>query len=318
MKHRRAFWAERAGRYYRAVAAALAVLALCSCSRAGSGDSRPPVANAAPDTAALAEPANGASGTEAAAISGELPYIDQVAQQVIAQITEPGMNEYERAKAAFDYIIESTTLIEPLGLDLWRIRGDYAQPPAFVENRSLSVLLYGVGMCEDYAAALTVLLRGMGMEAEYVPGLTYSAAGTGLVDHAWTIAKIDGEWYHLDCQLEDNISRRDTTRYKYFMRSDATMQASHRWGQNLIDAQLLTPAQNQELARDFIAPICSKDLPTPAPRTFASVPMPDLGTIQAEIDAEFRAYENTHGVLPPAELNIIPPVFGEKGYGAQG
>ena len=314
MKHRRAYWIKEV-LGHRALAAALAALLLCSCSNRAGDEATAPPANGAQDAVSAAEqdtPAPGAEGLTA----GESPYIEQVAQAVIVQITVPGMNEYELAKAAFDYIIESTSLIEPVGLDLWRIRGNYAQPPSFVQNRSLSVLLYGVGMCEDYAAALTMLLRGMGMEAEYVPGLTYSATeGVGLVDHAWTIAKINGEWYHLDCQLEDNISRRDTTRYKYFMRSDATMRASHLWGQYLIDARLLTPEQNQEIARDFIPPACPQDWSTPAPRTFVSAPMPDLGTVQAEIDAEFRAYENAHGALPPAELNTTPPVFGERGYG---
>lgn len=72
-------------------------------------------------------------------------------------------------------------------------------------------------MCEDYAAALTLLLREMGLEAAYVPGLTYSAEGN-LVDHAWTLVKVDGVWYHLDSQLEDAISRRGSVGYRYFLR----------------------------------------------------------------------------------------------------
>jgi len=79
----------------------------------------------------------------------EQSYIDQVVQETIAKFAEPGMSEYEKAKAAFDYMIETTNLTEPVGLNLWRIRGNGGEPPSFVENRSLSVLLYGVGMCED-------------------------------------------------------------------------------------------------------------------------------------------------------------------------
>ena len=106
------------------------------------------------------------------------------------------MGEYERAKAAFDYLIQYTVMDDPIGLDLWRIYGGGEEPISFVEQRALSVLRFGVGSCEDYAAALTILLREMGLEAEYVPGLTYSLEGN-LVDHAWTKAKIDGVWYHL-------------------------------------------------------------------------------------------------------------------------
>lgn len=242
-------------------------------------------------------------------------YIDQVVQDVAATILEPGMSEYERAKAAFDYMIASTNLIDPVGLDLWRIRGDQGQTqPSYVENRSLSVLLYGVGMCEDYAAAFTMLLRGMGLEAEYVPGLTYSTEGA-LVDHAWAMAKIDGVWYHLDCQLEDNISRHGAIRYRYFMKSDVTMAGSHRWGQNLIRSGLLTAEQNEEIAQSYRMNECPQDYPTPSRQTFTSAPTPDVVAIQAQIEAEFREYESTYGALTPLELNIVPPVFALEGYG---
>ncbi len=247
---------------------------------------------------------------QAAPPEKQLGYIEQAAQDVIAKFAAPEMSEYERAKAAFDYIIATTTLDKPLGLDIWRVRGDYDAPPPFVENRALSVLLYNVGMCEDYAAVLTMLLRGLGLEARYVPGLTYAADGSGFVDHAWTVAKIDGVWYHLDCQLEQNITRRGTIRYKYFMLGDATLSGSHRWGQNLIKSGLLTAAQNEELAADFIYEACPQDFPTPPPTQFTSAAKPDLAAIAAAVDAEMKA----HGALPPLELNTVPPVFGLAGY----
>lgn len=241
-------------------------------------------------------------------------YVDQVVRYTVAKFETPGMTEYEKAKAAFDYLIENTSLDDPVGLDLWRIRSSGDEAPSFVENRSLSVLLYGVGMCEDYAAALTMLLRGMGIEAEYMPGLTYSVKGE-LVDHAWTIAKIDGVWYHLDSQLEDNISRHGSIRYRYFMRGDATMAGSHRWGQNLIRSGLLTAEQNEEIARAFMGKACLQDYPRPASHTFTPAPAPDLEAIKADIAAEFSAYEQLNGVLPPLELDIVPPVFALEGFG---
>lgn len=292
-----------------------AALALSGCNSAGQ---RPPpetpiVSTTAPEV--NDEETNPPAVEALPEQEAEPNYIDHVVQETIAKFTQPGMSEYEKAKAAFDYMIEATNLADPVGLDLWRIRGTHDGRPSFVENRSLSVLLYGIGMCEDYAAALTMLLRGMGMEAEYVPGLTYAANGSGLVDHAWTIAKIDGVWYHLDSQLEDNISRRDTIRYKYFMRGDATLSVSHRWGQNLINSGLLTAEQNAEIARDFIFEACPQDYPTPSPHAFTSAAMPDEQAIKDEIEAEFRQYARVHGSLEPLELNLIPPVFGLEGFG---
>jgi hypothetical protein len=236
-----------------------------------------------------------------------------VTQETIAKFLTPEMGEFEKAKAAFDYIIETATLDDPIGPDIWRVRGQDGPAPDFVANRSLSVLAFNVGMCEDYAAALTMLLRGMGLEAEYVPGLTYAADGSGFVDHAWTVSKIDGQWYHLDCQLEQNVTRRGRINYRYFMRGDSTLSGSHRWGQNLIDSRLLNSAQNEEIAEGFLAPACPQDWPTPPPHEFKPRPKPDLPALRARAEAEIGAAS-----LAPLELNLTPPVFGDAGYPVDG
>lgn len=243
-------------------------------------------------------------------------YINQFADEVVWEIISPTMSEYEKAKSIFDFMIINTSLAEPVGLDLWRIRENVTQPPTYVENRSLSVLLYGMGMCEDYAAAFTMLLRAAGLEAEYVPGLTYSAEGY-LVDHAWVVAKVDGIWYHLDPQLEDNVSRHGAVLYRYFMRGDATMSGSHRWGENLINSKLLSQEQNQEIAQNFTPPTCPQNYQTPTRLPFVSAPEPNRTVIEEEIAAEFQLYEEANGPLEDIKLNIVPPVFGVEGYGPE-
>lgn len=308
----------------RLISAVCAVLAAALCGCGATVADPPPMpesSEAALWGASTASPASDPDRSDREALPATNPanltareYIEQLARETAAAFTEPGMSEYERAKAAFDYMIATTNLAEPLGLELWRIRSGGGEQLSYVENRSLSVLLYNIGMCEDYAAAFTMLLRGAGLEAEYVPGLTYSTEGA-LVDHAWTIAKIDGVWYHLDSQLEDNISRHGAIRYRYFMKSDATMSGSHYWGQRLIHSGLLTAEQTDEIARRYLMPACPQDAPTPARQTFTAAPMPDLEAIRAETDAELRAYESSYGPLEPLKLNVIPPVFALEGYG---
>lgn len=241
-------------------------------------------------------------------------YLNRLIAEAIGRFAAPQMSEYEAAKAAFDYMIENTVMDEPIGLELWRLYSPGDSRLSFVENRSLSVLQYGVGMCEDYAAALTMLLRGLGMEAEYVPGLTYSLEGH-LVDHAWTMAKIDGVWYHLDCQLEDNISRHGAVRYRYFMRGDESISASHMWGQRLVNSGLLTAGQNAEIMENFFAETCPGDYPRPEQHPLAEKPAPDIQALRAQAETELSNYEAEHGELMPMELDIIPPVFGVDGFG---
>jgi len=242
----------------------------------------------------------------------EIDYIQQTVDETIKKLVEPGMTEYEMAKAAFDYLIETSYYEEPIGQDLWRIRGG-GDLPSYEENRALSILLFGIGYCEDYASALVLLLEGMGMEARYVAGVTYSRYGY-LVNHAWTVAKIDGVWYHLDAQLEDRVTQNDWVTYRFFMKSDGSMRKSHLWGQNLIDSGWLSAEQNEEIAQYYLYESCPEDYPTPESQTIVPTPFPDIAAILAEIEEERRAYELLYGKLEEIDLNVIPPVFGEEDW----
>ena len=242
------------------------------------------------------------------------PYIQSLLEDIAAEIATPEMGEYERAKAAFDYMLTHTVIGEPIGQELWRTHGGGEEPIPFLQQRALSPLRFGVGMCEDYAAALTLLLRQLGLKAAYVPGLTYSVEGH-LVDHVWTMVQIDGIWYHLDSQLEDNITRHGTVRYRYFLKGDETLSGSHLWGQRLLDAGVFTEEQAAEVRSCFLAPECPEDYPAPPRLQFEETPAPDLSALRQEAEAEIEAWEDENGPLPPMELNTTPPVFGTAGYG---
>ena len=151
------------------------------------------------------------------------PLWTQLAQDTAAKFVKPGMSQSDMAKAAFDYVINNTVFAKEKSVSL----PDGAKPD-FVELHALSVLKYGVGECESYAAAYVLLCQAMGIEAKYVFGKTVSVTG-GFVEHAWVQAKIDDVWYNIDPQLTDYISKRGVTNYKYFMKTDSVFKWSHRW-----------------------------------------------------------------------------------------
>lgn len=307
----------------------LAILALSGCAAAkkpspiDSGNSSSGVSSAA-----QAEPPGESAASlpesepelkkeplpEPEEFGGVHPYLGELTAVIAEELLSPEMSEFEKSKAAFDYMLLHTDIGEPVLSDLWRIHGGREEAIPFLEQRALSPLRFGIGMCEDYAAALTLLLREMGLQALYVPGLTYSAEGH-LVDHAWTMVQIDGIWYHLDSQLEDSISRHGMIRYKYFLRGDATLSSSHRWGQNLIDSGLLREEQNEEIREDFPAPACPQDYPAPEPLPLPESPAQDPRALRREAAVEIAAWEKEHGALPPMKLDSVPPVFGLEGYG---
>lgn len=286
----------------------LAVLLTGCASKAAT----PPVP-AESASSAQSAPAESATSALEEAAPRPLDYCAEVAGAVLAEIVAPNMTPYEQVLAAYEHIISGTFFAEPVGLELWRVRG--GKQPSYVENRALSPLLFGVGTCEDYAAALTLLLRGLGLEAEYLPGLTISVDG-GFVDHAWVVAKLDGVWYHLDPQLEQNVMKNNTLTYRYFLKSDENMLADHRWGENMLRYGGLDEGQQKTVREQYLAHPCPRNyaVQPPAPKRLPPPTSPDRAALEGEANAEVRRYEELHGALPPLKLNIVPPVFGYEGY----
>ena len=140
-------------------------------------------------------------------------------------------------------------------------------------------------------------------------GMTYMARG-GLGYHSWSQVKIDGVWYHLDCDLEDNIAPKNgAVIYKYFLKGDATMGASHYWGKRLISLGQLEPGQEEEIRTYYMGEICPYDYPTPPPSQIPINPRPDYQAIHTALQKELEEYESLYGKLEYMELDILPPVF---------
>ena len=89
-------------------------------------------------------------------------YVEQIADELLGQIIDNSMNDVERLRAVYDYLIANTYFADPVGLDVWQWRGNEQQPPNYLETRAISPILFGIGTCEDYAAAMAVLAMRMG------------------------------------------------------------------------------------------------------------------------------------------------------------
>ena len=134
------------------------------------------------------------------------------ALEAIDQCVQPGMSDYEIAKALHDYVVLNTAY--------GPIQGDGALLSTYPEG--YFSLVNGQGQCMDYAGAYQVLMDLAGIPCETVFG--DSTAG----DHAWNIIQLDGEWYHVDTTWDDPTPDREGyVRYDYFLKSDAYMNRDH-------------------------------------------------------------------------------------------
>lgn len=279
------------------------LLGLCACGAPEPSPRPSPPAQepSAPPEPVYLDPADYLPSTK--------DYIQAVVREHVEQIETPGMSDYEKVKAAADYVMALGYYSISPALDVWRWRTAGDTVPTYEEMRGLNMLLFGVETCEGYTAALNMLLEEMGVETRYMTGMTYMARG-GLGYHSWSQVKIDGVWYHLDCDLEDNIAPKNgAVIYKYFLKGDATMGASHYWGQRLISLGQLEPGQEEEIRTYYMGESCPYDYPTPPPSQIPINPRPDYQAIHTALQKELEEYESLYGKLEYMELDILPPVF---------
>jgi transglutaminase/protease-like cytokinesis protein 3 len=139
------------------------------------------------------------------------PTIDAIASQVIAECKAQNFtDDYSKALWLHDWVINHITY-------------DYSLLYCSEEG----VFVRGTGTCESYHAALARLLKGVGIQ---VADRTYSV-GNG---HIWTLAKLDGAWYHIDATWNDSWGEKpfynftaDDMNHMYFGITDDMATAVH-------------------------------------------------------------------------------------------
>ena len=286
-----------------------AAFAACAVADAAAA---PESAPARPESAVSASVAAAAAGPPAeedaaalAAGSEAAPaapcFFKRVAGEAVAALGLTGKEkDVEKIKLAYRYVIARTTYIEydqPELVDGWRYADHCGQTPSCYQVMGAGPLLYGIGTCENYAAALMLMLHEMGYEAVYVPGLTYSVFGT-LVDHAWVMVRLAGTWYHIDPQLEDNVMKGAHIGYRYFLKGDEEMAAHHVWGGKL-------PRPDDYSLR---LPRCPNSMPAQNGETLEQDPEPRV----AELVARAAQAQAAHsGPVSKLEPEALPPLPGE-------
>lgn len=164
------------------------------------------MAEPAPSLAAPAQPEEPVYPDPAEELPSTQDYIHQVVREHVDQIEQPGMTEFEKVKAATDYLGALGYYCQSPALDVWRWRTSGDTIPTYEEMRALNMLLFGAETCEGYTSTLNLLLEEMGIETRYMTGMTYSQGE--LAYHSWSQVKVDGIWYHLDANIGNGLRKR--------------------------------------------------------------------------------------------------------------
>lgn len=106
----------------------------------------------------------------------------ELAYQQVAQSLDADADDYDKAKAAYEYVILNT---------------EYAYSE---DDQSIAgVFRDHQAVCAGYAGAVQYLLERMGVECLYVTG-DFQESPDG---HAWNIVNLDGDYYYLDATNGD-------------------------------------------------------------------------------------------------------------------
>lgn len=114
-------------------------------------------------------------------LNTELPLFLETAETILAGM--PNGSDYEKELYLHDALIKKVTYT-------------YSK---LEEQNGYTTLVEGKGVCAGYAFALQYLLMRAGIQSYYVVGY----AGE---NHAWNLAKIDGEWYYVDATWDDPLT----------------------------------------------------------------------------------------------------------------
>lgn len=138
------------------------------------------------------------------------------ARSIVNQVCAQHSSDYDRALALHDYLIRNATY-------------SHCSAAKNLTSSTSCMLQSGMGICEGYARAYGLLLTLAGIENRYVGG---SAQGDS---HAWNMARLGGQWVHIDCTYDDPLpDAPDRALRSYFGMSDAQIAVNHHWNRSAV------------------------------------------------------------------------------------
>lgn len=127
------------------------------------------------------------------------------------------LDTYSNIKLVHDYLVESIEYEQTTSQDnIYNIYG------ALINKKCV---------CEGYAKAFKYLMDALNIPCVIIIGEATNSDGQ-TENHAWNYAKIDGDWYAVDCTWDDPIiigvgKASNISKYKYFLKGEGEFNETH-------------------------------------------------------------------------------------------
>lgn len=129
----------------------------------------------------------------------ELNEVAEVVNQFLATYNTSAMTDYQKVETAHDYLCQNVTYAAS-----WKYNG---------ANTAWGALVYGEAQCSGYARAMKALCDAMDVGCYYV----HADENAINPSHQWNEVCVDGNWYIIDVQCNDDSGFR-----AFFLVSDDT------------------------------------------------------------------------------------------------
>ncbi len=140
--------------------------------------------------------------------------------EIVNELIQPGMSDYEKEKALHDYIINNTEY------DYDNFQAGSIPASSYT---AYGILILGRGVCEGYAEAMHMLCSEAGLNSMVVYGTSLYKGKW--YNHAWNIVKVDNQYYQLDVCWDDEIEPGGSgaLSYAYYNLNNLDMYKDHHW-----------------------------------------------------------------------------------------
>lgn len=142
------------------------------------------------------------------------------ASRVFALYIEDCKSDFEKVKAAHDYIVRNCVYNKE-AIDKGTLTND--------DFSIYGVLVKGKGVCEGYAKTFKMFMDIAGIDCIIVTG----TAGSDNISHAWNMVKLGNDWYHIDVTFDDPYPELEEIVYLYFNVTDEEIEKDHKWNKNV-------------------------------------------------------------------------------------
>ncbi|MDD3453424.1 MAG: transglutaminase domain-containing protein [Bacilli bacterium] len=140
--------------------------------------------------------------------------LNQKIDQIYSEIIKENMSDYEKIKAAHDYIINNTVYDQQRANE---VKNGINTENYHISNTAYGTLINHKAICGGYTDAMALFLDKFGIP-------NYKVASTS---HIWNYVYLNNEWLHLDLTWDDPVTSNNENRleYNYFLIKTAKLQS---------------------------------------------------------------------------------------------